>query len=303
MRSFKRILIFIVIVLTYEAILDFLLEPVVYEYFLKKELVRDAKQDLEPDMVFIGDSGVEMTFVPSVIESELEDVNCVLNAGTGSQMIWGSYYYLKDLLKEYDIKYAVVGIDYSVFMKQEERVPKRDLVVLSRIKSPSIKAEYARKFLQGEEYLYLIKSYANKGNLGSIRENVRAKLSYHYLSGIDDREDTYYKERGYVCTTARGELRSGIYGTFAWETGNVSEEAVSYLDKIVELCREEKVTLYLAVTPIAFTSLYDTETYQDMLDYFQDYAGQKGIFFCDLNLMKDRVLVLPDSMMVDSTHV
>lgn len=303
MRSFKKVLIFIAVVLAYEAVLDFLLEPVVYEHFLEKELTRDAKQGLEPDMVFIGDSGVEMTFVPSVIENELEDVDCVLNAGTGSQMIWGSYYYLKDLLREYDMKYAVVGIDYSVFMKQEERVPKRDLVVLSRIKSPFIKAEYAGKFLQGEEYLYLIKSFANKGNLGSIRENVRAKLSHNYRLGIDDREDACYMERGYVCTTARGELRTGIYGPFTWETGNISEEAVLYLDKIVELCREEQVTLYLAVTPIAFSSLYDTATYQEMLDYFQDYAVQKGVFFCDLNLMKDRVRVLPDSMMSDGTHV
>lgn len=303
MRNFRKVLVFIAVALVYEAVFGFLLEPVTYEHFLKIELKKDAGRQRKPDMIFIGDSGVEMAFVPSVIEGKLEDVNCVLNAGTGSQMIWGSYYYLKDLLRKYDIKYAVVGIDYSFFMEQEERVPKRDLVVLSRIDSLAIKAEYARNYLRGEEYLHLLKSYANKENLGNMIENVKVKLSPNYHAGIDDREGSYYKERGYVHSTAKGELGTGIYGPFTWDARRISGEAVSYLDRIVELCREEGVGLYLTVTPVAFSSLYDTDTYQEMFDYFQDYSKQKGIFFCDLNLMKDRVQILPDSMMSDGTHV
>lgn len=304
MHSFsKKVLLLLVTVIAFEAVLSFLLEPVTYQHFLEIELEQDEKEGRMPDTVVIGNSSVEMAFIPSVLEAGIQDADCVLNAATGSQMIWGSYYYLKDLFNSYDIKSVTVGIDYSGFVRQAARVPKRDLVVMDRIQSPGIKAEYIWKHLEAEEYPLLLTSYRYRDQIGSIGENVQAKLARDYRQGIDTRKGTYYQERGFIHSTAKGELHTGIYGYQEVDMEQMSAEAVEYLDKIVELCEENNAQLYLVVPPIAFTGIYSSQTYQSCVDYFTAYAQEKGVTFWDLNLIKDRQTVLPDAMLSDGDHL
>ncbi len=303
MRNFKRVVLFLAVVIAYEMLFSFLLEPVTYQHFLETELKADEAAGVLPDMVVIGNSSVEMAFVPSVLEEGIGDVSCVLNAGTGSQKIWGTYYYLKDLLRQYDIKYVVVGIDYSAFFGENSKNIKKDLLVLDRIHSFDIRVEYIKNHFEKKEYIYLLKSYRYRGGVGSIAENVRKKLDESYREGVDSREGTYYQERGYVHSTERGEFHTGIYDAYEIHVDQASGKVRKYLDKIVELCREEKVELYLVTLPTSFSGIYGSDTYQSAIDYFNDYASARGVPFCDMNLMRNRTEVFPDCMLSDEGHL
>ena len=305
MRSFRKVLLFFAVVILYEGIFSFLLEPVTYGHFLDIELEKDRENGKIPDMAVIGDSCTEMDFVPSVLERELEGegVSCVLNAGTGSQMIWGTYYYLKDLFRQYDLKYVVVGIDYGIFAAEEDYVPKRELVVLDRIKSMDIKAEYIGNCLEWQDWLQLLTSYRYRENMESMAENLKAKLEAAYREGVDTREGTHYQERGYVYTEERGELRTRIHPAGDWRVERISDRAMEYLDCIVDLCREEDAELFLVAMPYSFSGIYQSETHQPIYAFFSAYAAEKGVPFWDFNLLRDRMRLLPDSMFSDEGHL
>ncbi len=307
MRNFKhnakKAVLFLAVVIAYEMLFSFLLEPVTYQHFLETELKENEERGILPDMVVIGNSSVEMAFVPSVLEEGIGDAGCVLNAGTGSQMIWGTYYYLKELFRQYDIKYAVVGIDYSIFFGADSRNVRRDLVVLDRIHSADIRAEYIKNHFEKKEYIYLLKSYRNREYFGSMAENVSGKLDGNYRKGVDSREGTHYLERGYVYSTEKGDLHTGIYGANQVDVNQVSNESMEYLDKIVELCREEKVELHFVALPTSFSGIYGSDTYQSAVDFFNAYAADKGVPFCDMNLLRNRTEILPDDMLSDEGHL
>ena len=303
MRSFKKIIIIFILLLAYEIIFSFMLEPITYDYFLEKDLDRLRESNRNPEMVLIGNSRVMMDFIPSVMEEEMDTPLCILNAGTGSQMPWGSYYYLKDLIKRYPIKYAVMGLDYSTFLNMDTRVPKRDLVVIDRVKSPMVKLEYITEILEPKEYPLLLKSYRYREGLDSVPENLQSKLSRSYRNGKDERKPSHYENMGYIYSEEKGVSHTGIYGAEEWNRQDVSPLAMKYLDKTYNLCKENNITLYLVVPPFAFSSIYNMDSYQDCFDYFKEYAQENKIPYCDLNLIKNRTKDLPDSMLSDGDHL
>lgn len=305
MRSFKKIVIIFILLLAYEIILSFMLEPITYDYFLEKDLEIIKESGRSPDMVLLGNSRVMMDFIPSVMEEEIDgdESLCILNAGTGSQMPWGSYFYLKDLIKRYPIKYAVIGIDYSTFMNMDGRVPKRDLVVIDRVKSSAVKLEYIKEVLEPGEYPLLLKSYRYREELNSIPENLKTKFSKSYINGKDVRKPTHYDSMGYVHSKEKGISHTGIYGAEEWNRQDVSPLAMEFLDKTNKICKENNITLYLVALPFTFSGIYNMDSYQDCFNYFQEYAQVNKIPYCDLNLIKKRTEVLPDSMLSDADHL
>lgn len=183
MNNFKKVILLFLLLFAFEQALGFALEPITYQHYLELELKQKNVEDMQPDMVFIGNSRVITSFIPSVFSERLEGVDCAFNAGTGSQGIEGAYWYLKDILKQYDLKYVVLGMDYQNFM-QEERVLKRDLVVLERIKTVPVKAGFILDVFEPSEYIYFLKSYQYRDEIWECSENIRKKLSKEYRQGV-----------------------------------------------------------------------------------------------------------------------
>ena len=67
---------------------------------------------------------------------------------------------------------------------------------MDRIKSMDIKAEYIGNCLEWQDWLQLLTSYRYRENMGSMAENLKAKLEAAYREGVDTREGTHYRERG-----------------------------------------------------------------------------------------------------------
>lgn len=303
MRSFKKIILMAVILLCMEGIMSFLLEPVTYQHTLDRELKYMEQQGWNPNVVLLGDSMVACGLVPGAMEEALGEDFCVLNAATGSQQVWGSYYYLEDLMNQYELKCVVMGVDQWAFTQQEKSI-KRDLIVLDRIKSPRIRMKYVSAVFQPAEYPYLLKSYANREEIRNIPEHLRQKLTKEYLFGKRMTAERAELERGHTSNGAgMGEEKVGINELDPFHKDSIDQRAVQYLDKIVDLCRKKGVRLYLVSMPVTSPSVFATETYEDFWSFFESYAQQKDILFWDMNMLKDRDVVIPDGMMWDTVHV
>lgn len=302
MRNFKKIVLLFFLLFIFEQVFGFALEPVTYQHYLELELKRKLSEDQQPDMTFIGNSRIASCFIPSVFSNNMEDVECAFNAGTGSQGIVGTYYYLKDILNQYDLKYVVVGLDYQTFLR-EDRVLKRDLVVLERINSPIIKAEFILDAFQPSEYIYFLKSYQYRGNIWDIPANLKEKLSKEYRQGVYTGGGMVYENLGFARETEVFGNGAGIYISEPWVEENIDWEKVKYLDKILELCKEKDTQVFLVSTPLTISTVYGTLGYNECNQFFVQYAESKGIPYDNLNLLKNRADILPDQKMSSMEHV
>lgn len=302
MRNFKKFLLLFLLLLLFEQVLDFALEPVTFQHYLELELKQKKMENKQPDLVFIGNSRVSTTFIPSVFSDNIDQVSCAFNAGTGSQGIAGTYYYLKDILNQYDLKYVVVGLDYQTVLK-EDRVLKRDLVVLERLKSPLIKAQFMLDVFEPSEYIYFLKSYQYRNQVWDIPENLKQKLSREYRDGIYTGEGMVYEDLGFTRETEVFGSSAGIYLSKSWTEENIDMEKLDYLNKIIELCKKKNVKLFLTSTPLTISAVYGTPGYDECVRFFKEYAEEKGIPYDNLNLLKNREDFLPDAKMSSMEHV
>lgn len=303
MRNFKKVILLLLLIVIFEQVLTFLLEPITFQHYLEMELHQKESENMQPDMVFIGNSRVSSTFVPSVFTESMEDVDCAFNAGTGSQGIAGTYYYLKDILQQYDLKYVVVGVDYQTVLK-EERMPKKDLVVLERLKSPVVKAQFMLDVFEPSEYIYFLKSYQYKNNIQDIPANLKQKLSKEYRQGIyTGQEGMVYEDLGFTREKDVFGNGAGIYYSHEWVEAEIDPDRMKYLDKIIELCKEAEVSIFLVSTPLTISTVYGTPGYEECCHFFKAYAEEKNVVYDNLNLLKGREEFLPDSKMSSMEHV
>lgn len=307
MRNFKRLVLLAAALVCVEWIAVFCLEPVTYTYYLNKDQKKLEQQGRVPDVVLVGDSRIYRSFIPEVIDEELGDgSHCTINTGTGSQTIQGSYYYLKDLLRVYPVKYAVVELTYACFLQSDGQSSMGDLVVLDRMRSPVSRLDYILHVLEVSEWPYVLKSYRYRNNLTTIPENISMKLSAETRKGVDVREDEHYEDRGFVWTQSGFE--DGATGLpqpepVQWESGKISAEAFEWLDRIRDLCRQNGVELILVTGPTTLSTIYSIEDYEGSYQCFSQYAKENDLPYFELNLLKNRREILPDSMMRDSDHV
>ncbi len=302
MRNFRKIVLLVLLLFIFEQLLGFALEPITYQHYLDLELKQKSLENHQPDMTFIGDSRISCCFIPSVFSENMENVTCAFNAGTGSQGIVGTYYYLKDILNQYDLKYVVVGLNYLTLL-QEDRILKRDLVVLERINSPIIKAEFILDVFQPSEYIYFLKSYQYRNNIWNIPANLKKKLSKEYRQGVYTGEGMVYENLGFNRETEVFGAGAGIYISEPWVEENIDWEKIGYLDKIIELCKEKDTQIFLVSTPLTISTVYGTPGYNECYQFFKKYAASNGIPYDNLNLLKDRTDILPDSQMSSMEHV
>lgn len=306
MRNFKKIVLAVITLFVFETALNFLLTPVSYGDFLDIDLKKMEKEGRRPELVFAGDSRIYRTFIPSIFEEGMEEIETAVNIGTGSQSIQGSYFYLADIVKRYKPEYAVVGIDHIWFMNESEYITQGELTVIDRIKSPTIRIQSIVSLLDKKDYPYLLGSYRSREGILNAVQNVKDKLDADVRNGVDRRRGEYYADRGFVYTESGfTEGNVGLPDTppVQWKDAERKEEAFAYLDKITALCEENNIQLFLVTGPTTLSTIYSIEDYEGIVSCFKEYALDKGIIYQDMNLIKDREKELPDSAMYDSDHV
>lgn len=287
-------------------VLGFVMEPVSLSMYLKHELKEISRENRTVDMVFVGASRTYASFVPSVFE-ETMDLDCVLNAGSGVQLMGGSYYQLRDLIDQFHPKYAVLCVTWDKLIKLEDDIslPGR-LVVYDRLNGLN-KLEYAYTQFEKEERLYFIPAhrYRGKVELAMSMQNVVKKYKMIKNNYIPDKTDAaYYSDSGFVyCNNSLKDGNVGIRGKSSFDQKDIDAGEEVYLEKIVDLCEKEGVKLYLATGPTTLMTMYSIENYQDATNYYTEFAKKHGLVYHNLNLIKNREALIPDSKMKDYNHI
>jgi len=302
----KRILQLVCLVILLAAVRSlvlYLIEPADYSLFFNHILAnKAAKNNGHIDMVFLGTSRSHRTFDPAVFEEEL-GLDSVFNASSGLQPVSGSYYLLRELIERYHPDYAVMDVTAGTLFNQSATLEK--LIVLDRLHGRNW-FEFLLRDFSPDEYLNALSHcyrFRNNFTPEKIREIVQEKKDLR-ANGYSERragEDLYTAD-GFIYSYLTGVVENGP-GENIYDFDRIVPENLAYLEKIVDLCEENHVRLFLVTSTWPMMQLFYNKNYQELTDYFAAFAESHQLSYFNLNYLKDRETWLGDDVMFDSGHV
>jgi hypothetical protein len=264
-KNVKNILSVTAVLLIFVLLLSFvtrLLTPKYMETLVEGSFVSQYyREDKNHDVIFIGDCEVYANFSPMELYREAGITAYV--RGTSQQLIWQSYYLLKETLK-YETPKAVVwnvnAMRYSEPVKEEFHRLTMDQMRWSEEKVGMILASMTEEetFLS---YVFPILRYHS-------RFDKLTSEDFRYLFTVKDNTFNGYQMN-------KGILPVGTLPTVRrlanYQFGDVCYE---YLDKMRVLCEEKGVELILVKAPSLQPHWY--EQYNDQM---VEYAARHGLKF------------------------
>ncbi len=305
-KVFTRVISLITLLLLLIALeisFGLLLEPISYATYFNHDIKELKAENADADLIFVGASRVYRSFVPEIFETELEMDN-VINAGSSSQPISGSYFQLKELFQSFNPEYVVLGVSGDAL--RSEYYTQANLIVLDRLHGLN-RLQYAFEVFKPVDLPYVfLDSFRFRNNLSpyTIEKNIREKLALSETGFEDNASDEeFYADKGFVYSHT--EFIDGNVTIMepinAHSDLNYSE--LEYLDKIVKLCEEKNTKLILVTGPTTMMRIYNSEVYQACHEWYCSYAEKNELTYHNLNYLRDRESFLPDSLMHDYNHV
>ncbi|MBR4420924.1 MAG: hypothetical protein IKS69_00145 [Erysipelotrichaceae bacterium] len=298
-RAMSLLLIAVMtVVLAYD--LGRALTPVTYADFYNHEMNLLEDSGAEIDLLMVGDSRLYSSFDPHIFEEKLGLKNVVV-ASTASQPICGSYYIIKDMIERMKPKKIILGLDCGEMM-EEDKVQGM-LLVIDRL-SPKYKLEMFRHCFYGTDLFYMLDLYRYRNNLDEMLSNISARKAMVANNWVqEDDGDSYYSYKGFIYR--HGSVGTGnmpMYSHSTFSEDSILQTNVDYLDKCVELCKENGIELELISAPTTVMRMYYVDNYKGAVEYYQNYADAHGLVYHNLNYLMDRETILPDEMMCDYNH-
>ena len=307
-KIFNRVLsliALIILLLSMDWGLRKLLEPITYATYFNHDIETIEKSDRRVDMVFVGASRVFRTFVPKVFEQKM-GLDCVINAGSSAQPICATYYALKDLTERLEVDKVYIGVVWEQLLNAPSTRLNARLIVYDRL---SIKNKFlmALDSFSFQEKKYLSAAYRFKDNLDikTMSTNLvdKKKLRDTNYYSYSENED-YYADKGFVYgykTYKTGTIPIMGQGKFSKEL--ILQENLEYLDKCIEMCKKKDIEVTLVTGITSVMRMYVIENYQEAVEFYTEYAKEKGIEYYNLNYLKNRETIIPDELMYDYNHI
>lgn len=304
-KTISALSLFIMLTICFN-IIGYALEPSSYALYFNHDLEEIEKTESRVDLAFVGASRVYRSFVPEVFEEKLGFQN-VVNAGSSSQPIEASYYQTKELIDRFHPKEIVLGVTWDELLVTDDSNIQGGLIVYDRLHGLN-KWKFALSYFVPSDWLYLLDAYR-------FRENLDLQDPLKYISEKEEivqrdyecPEDgnEYYADTGFVYsyrTYIQGNIEKKVEEKI-FRKSQMDEKKVQYLNKIVKLCKDNDVRLQLVSGITSMMRIYESAGYQDAVDFYNNYAEENGIVYYNLNYLKGREEIFPDSVMHDDNHL
>lgn len=192
----------------------------------------------EKEILFLGDSHIECAVNDSLIPKSL-------NLGKSSESYYFSYYKLKKLLENNSsIKQVYLGVSYHN---------------VSNYYDQFITGKYSSDIAQNYYYILPVKEqakmfYWNKGNLVLFVKSI-VKIGFSKI--VNRNKHSFlggFKNNFENMTAVKSSMDKRLLFQYydAEETKSFSELNISYLSKIVELCKQNNIKIAALNTPIHY---------------------------------------------------
>lgn len=281
MKKIIRIIIILLVIIICFLFLNRLLQPKYATNLIEGSMIAQYYEEpKDHEVIFIGDCELYANFSPMVMY-ENAGIKAYVR-GSSQQLIWQSYYILKETLNYEKPKVVVFNVNSIRYDKQSEEVSeaynrltidqmkwsqeKIDIINVSMTEEetflsyifPLLRYHSRYDKLTSEDFEYLFKRKNNTHNGFIINKNIKAAKSLPIKKKLDKYE--------------------------------FSKESINYLKLILKLCKDNNIKLVLIKAPSLYPYWYEEYEQQiiafaekNQIDYynFKNYVEEIGI---DYNL-------------------
>ena len=242
------------------------------------------------DVLFLGSSIAVSAFSPQEIYNAYGIRS--YNLGSEQQSIFLSYFWLKEALRFQSPKVVVLDTFFLFDVHPEEPINSSEELTrkcLDPMRWSSVKQEAVSDLCELDD---------TQSELSYYLTNIRFHTRWTALSEYDMvyREVRNSELKGYAPIAEYGESSYNTY-TFSGDTETkrrTNEVMQTYLDKMVDLCKEEGISLVLVSLP--GTNMYDSKN-----NTLTSYAHDKQIDYynlCETNMYNSIGATLPKESMI-----
>lgn len=268
MKRYIKYIITALLLISVLCFLTFLLKPKYVSEVTEGRLIAEYYQEeMNHDVLFVGDCEVYENFVPEILWNEY-GINSYIR-GSAQQLIWQSYYLLEDALRYEKPKvviFNVLSMKYDEPQKEAYNRMSIEGMRWSKSKIDCINASMtpSEKFL---DYVFPILRYHSR-----ITE-----LTSEDFTHINDQLVRFHN--GYYMRVdvrpAENVPEGQILGNYQF-----GDNSYKYLDMLTKLCKEEGIELILIKAPSLYPYWYP-EWEEQMVEYAKA-NNLKYINFLDL---------------------
>lgn len=268
-------------------------------YWSKKE-----RQELEGtiDTLYIGTSLTYYAFNPEILDAELGSSS--FNLGTGSQPYIGNYYLIRDTAETNPIKHVYLTISLSPLLTKNT-YRSSYVSAFENMRSWKWKLAYLTSVNREEVWmssLFYSTQVKHYLALEDVKENLQNKL-------VDKEWPSNYGGRGYRIIKKKYKGRDAEENSeeYTWNAelgeSQIKEQAMIYIEKIVEFCKEEGIELTLISLPYSQDFVDGGGDLDDFHQFFKAKAEEWDVDFYDFILYKDRETVFTNEYFKDAHHL
>ncbi|MBR3563305.1 MAG: SGNH/GDSL hydrolase family protein [Clostridia bacterium] len=272
MKKTVRILAIVIVFVLIAALLQRLLTPKYMTDLIEGSMVSQYYGEYgDHDVIFLGDCEVYSNYSPLKM---FEDYGITAYIrGSSQQLIWQSYYILKETLRYETPKVVIFNVNSMRYSEPVSEAYNR--LTIDRMRWSSEKIGIIKASMTEEEsflsYVFPILRYHSRFD----------KLTGEDIEYLYRTKDNTFE--GYLLnmeTRPVGDLpakRPPKNYAFA-------EICYDYLDRMEELCRENGIKLVLVKSPCLYPYWY--EEYDEQIS---SYAGEHGLIYYDLTKARDEI--------------
>ena len=261
------------------------------------------------DMVYIGSSHSYCTFDPEIIDSILKTSSWQM--GTPLQHYDTSYYVLREVLNHQKPKKVVLEIYWDILKDEFEM--KQANSFFEVLKNQELKDEYINKVFPINERIkyslfpirYQQDYFAYEAN--EIQNDLEEKYGVHKKALPEVEGTEYYRSRGYTyCDIIMPENEydeTNQFKGFDGEDWELNRTQKKYIEKIIELCKNEGIELYFVTAPVANVSMEYIENYDIVHNTVAEFAKENNIPYIDYNIVNKEENLLTNENFRDDAHL
>lgn len=299
----RHILFFLLFYLVNSGLIFLLREPDKLYVVTASQAAKEKKGEI--NALIFGSSHTAYGVDPMAFDEALGWTT--FNAGSMLQDMQGAYYYLKDFDKSNNIEHVILNLSYSSWASDYKNDTK-SLIILDRLSSPLVYAEYAFDTLSLDalyDLIFVPYRYRSNATFAQIAENVSGKLNETYLYSKKDLEGNR-REFPYMGFSPKDSSITSdfrrIPEAMPWQQNEKSAENEEYLIRILDYCQEEGIEVILVSTPFTDAYVLQLKEYDEIRAYYTGLAGKYGIKYYDYNMIRKEYFKTETSYYWDDCH-
>ena len=260
------------------------------------------------DYLFVGTSHTEYG-INSCKMSECLNAECY-TLGSSSQDFQSAYWLIKEAVESKQISHLYYELSFSRMVVEEPNETKT-FIISDYIRSLANKVAMITDTFDSEHYvngfLRLRRNFdISNLYLSTIKETLKAKGTEEYQKYLGTEN---YVGRGQWISkdsmAPEGTLALNLDSKFLddYTMDEVQARELEYLQKIIDLCRENDVDLNFYMMPYSEVYIMNCSEYESLVQVLYDIAEENNIPLMDFNCIRNDVLQLDCSSFFNVDHV